>query len=183
MQFPQCCVSTLVSTQRGLPPQSWTVAGDVSQVHAPPLHVPSPQSAPQAPQFLASVCVSTHLLPHATWPAGHWQTPAWQLPPVGQMLLPLAHAPQWTASVRRSKQLPSQLVCPEGHTTSLLLEQPAAKKAMANATALTAARSQEAPALLLLITPPGYEATAPACDLEQAAGQGNALSDVFASTA
>jgi len=43
---------------------------------------PIGQTVPQAPQLLASVCVSTQLPAHEVWVPGHitiiWQTPAWQ---------------------------------------------------------------------------------------------------------
>jgi len=45
---------------------------------------PTAQSSPQPPQFAGSAETSEHPLAQATWPAGHSQTPALQIPPGGQ---------------------------------------------------------------------------------------------------
>ena len=61
-------------------------------------------AAPQAPQFVVLVCVSTHEPPQARWPVGQTssQRPATQLWPLAQGVPQL---PQFVASVWRSTQL------------------------------------------------------------------------------
>jgi hypothetical protein len=49
--LPQCLGSTAVSTQAGLPPQSFTEAGLAAQEQAPLAQVPRPQAWPHAPQW------------------------------------------------------------------------------------------------------------------------------------
>jgi hypothetical protein len=57
---------------------------------------PAVQAVPQAPQFMASVCVFTHAVPQSIWPAAQAQRPAVQVCPVRQTV---PHAPQLLLSV------------------------------------------------------------------------------------
>lgn len=69
LQAPQAPGSVWRSRQRGTSASQRVVPA----VHwqTPPEHVPSPQAIPQAPQWFASVAVSTHIPPHRSWPEGH----------------------------------------------------------------------------------------------------------------
>ena len=110
---PQLDALVAVSTQvpvAGTLGQSETGAGLHTQAAA--WQVPSPQSWPQAPQLVVSVCLFTHLRPQVSGSATvHPQIPPVQLAPAMQDVL---HAPQWRAVLWRSTQTPPQEVCPAG---------------------------------------------------------------------
>jgi hypothetical protein len=124
----QCRASRAVSTHSGEEPvHRVTVAGEVSQVQAPPLQVPRPQARVQLPQNCLSVCRSTHFEPQRSGAlAGQPQVPAWHVPPLAQGF---PHAPQCSTSVCRFLQAPLQLVSPVGHAGGQAVKRKAAAAA------------------------------------------------------
>ena len=119
----QCAGSVRRSTQRGFPPQS-VATGVPAQTQAPAVHgasavaTPGPaQTCPHTPQFFASLPLSTQVpgaVPHRSgFAAGQPQRPPVHVAPVAHRR---KHTPQSNGFVWRSTQMPSQLVCPEGHS-------------------------------------------------------------------
>jgi hypothetical protein len=83
-----------------------------AQAHAPAVQACiAPHAFMQAPQFCASVCVSTQELPQSV-PAAHAHLPATQLWPAPHTLPQL---PQFCAELVVSRQVPPQELCPAGH--------------------------------------------------------------------
>ncbi|HUL59622.1 MAG TPA: hypothetical protein VLU43_10125, partial [Anaeromyxobacteraceae bacterium] len=122
-QAAQCAGSVWKSTQRGFPPQS-IATGVPAQTQAPAVHgasavaTPGPaQTCPHTPQFFASLPLSTQVpgaVPHRSgFAAGQPQRPPVHVAPVAHRR---KHTPQSNGFVWRSTQMPSQLVCPEGHS-------------------------------------------------------------------
>ncbi len=139
-QAPQFRGSDSVFRHCGLEVQS-VEAGVPLQLHAPAEQVasaaatPGPRQAkPQAPQFAASVRVSTQRPPHEVGAAAgqaHW--PAAQTPPAAQWRV---HTPQLFGSEARSTHIPLQRVWPDGHASLDEEQPPSASAARAQARAV-----------------------------------------------
>jgi hypothetical protein len=121
-QAPQCVAEALRLVSQPLP-------GLLSQLAKPALQrmpqrpaahtgaalLAAGHTVPQAPQWLASVAVSTQDALHTVSPAMQVSRhiPRSQSCPLGHAL---SQPPQWALSLWRSRQAPPHSVCPVGHT-------------------------------------------------------------------
>lgn len=110
VQEPQWRGSLEVATH--VPEQSRAPAG---QAQVPSTHtIPEGQARPQPPQFSALACKSTHALPHWVVAPQFAAQPPFEHTRPGAQRTP--HDPQFAGVVPVSTQIPSQRLCPCGHT-------------------------------------------------------------------